>query len=346
MAEMVNVGMPSGPLVIADSCLQLGATSSYAYTSCLSTASNAGNVTGGAYGGGLLLPDEIGNASTNVKGRLNFHNERQGGTVIHSIITLVDHDNPLTAGTPGMRPLTNPLDTYIGTDTTGSGGVYTAGMSLAAPLSISSYINALPSGTPAATNWLEQLTASGKVFHTPLSSNNSVDFTGTTIFKARSAGGLTTSANGDIGYDATNFNWHGYQNGVDAYFWNSPVSGTYTDGDCVEFGHASTVLTLKDAGAPCGSGGGGGSPGGSTNAPNYNAGAGTFGGTNVPTTNGIYTMVQNVTANASVPPVMSLAGVPYNPQTGTSRIPMAPQTPGATGLLTVTLVPKRFCNWS
>jgi hypothetical protein len=89
-------------------------------------------------------------------------------------------------------------------------------------------------------------------------SSNTWDFSAATLIKMRTAAGLTTTVNGDIGYDTTNKNWHAFQNGVDSYQFGGPVSGTYTSGDCVEFSKVSNVITLIDAGAACGSGGGGG----------------------------------------------------------------------------------------
>lgn len=67
-----------------------------------------------------------------------------------------------------------------------------------------------------------------------------------------------------------------------------------------------------------GAGGGGGSPGGSTDALQYNGGGGSFGGVNSPTANGNYLVNYNVSASAAVPPTINLPGVPINPQTGTT----------------------------
>lgn len=80
------------------------------------------------------------------------------------------------------------------------------------------------------------------------------DASGTTIFKLRVASSLTTSANGDIGYDSTNFNWHAFQNSVDSYVFTGPVSGTYVNGDCINFVKTGNVISLGDAGGPCGNG--------------------------------------------------------------------------------------------
>jgi hypothetical protein len=63
-------------------------------------------------------------------------------------------------------------------------------------------------------------------------------------------------------------------------------------------------------------GGGGGAPGGSTDAVQYNAGGGTFGGLNSPTTNGPCQVFFNVTASAAVAPTCALPGVTVNAQSG------------------------------
>src|SRR6185437_9395274 len=92
-----------------------------------------------------------------------------------------------------------------------------------------------------------------------------------------------------------------------------------TDGasatDCTT-GSGSTRVWCSSNGttwiAMAGSGGGTGTPGGSTDAFQYNAGSGNFGGVNSPTTNGNYLCGFNVTGSAAVIPGCNLAGVPVN----------------------------------
>src|SRR5271157_173618 len=70
------------------------------------------------------------------------------------------------------------------------------------------------------------------------------DFSGVTILKARVGAGLTTSVNGDIGYDTTNKNWHVWDNATDSFvgvFASAPATG-----DVVSATVASSVITLSD----------------------------------------------------------------------------------------------------
>lgn len=78
------------------------------------------------------------------------------------------------------------------------------------------------------------------------------DFSGVTLFKGRVGAGLTTTVNGDFGYDTTNKNWHFWENAGDrlAGIWAS----TPTNGNCVSAQVSSSVVTLVDAGAPCATG--------------------------------------------------------------------------------------------
>jgi len=67
-----------------------------------------------------------------------------------------------------------------------------------------------------------------------------------------------------------------------------------------------------------GGAGGGGTPGGATNAFQYNAGGGAFAGVNSPIINGNYNIHYRVTASASVAPSIDNPGIPINAQTGTT----------------------------
>lgn len=72
------------------------------------------------------------------------------------------------------------------------------------------------------------------------------DFSGTTIFKARVGAALTTTVNGDIGYDTTNKNWHVWQNGADQLM--AVLDGTQVTGDCPKYAITASVVNLTDNG--------------------------------------------------------------------------------------------------
>lgn len=80
------------------------------------------------------------------------------------------------------------------------------------------------------------------------------DFSGSTITKLRVGAGLTTSANGDFGFDSTNLNWHGW-NGADRLF--PPLASGFVSGHCGQPTSTSGKWEIADAGAACGAGGGG-----------------------------------------------------------------------------------------
>lgn len=85
-------------------------------------------------------------------------------------------------------------------------------------------------------------------------SGNTWDFTGATIFKLRVAAGLTTSANGDFGFDSTNNNWHGW-NGADLIF--APLAAGFVSGDCGQPTATAGKWVIADTGSACGTGGSG-----------------------------------------------------------------------------------------
>ena len=90
-----------------------------------------------------------------------------------------------------------------------------------------------------------------------------------------------------------------------------------TSTDCT-IGGGSNHVTCYNTGTawvPVGGGsGGGGSPGGLTNSVQYNAGGGTFGGLNSPTSAGQYFVQFNVPGSSGVVPTASVGGVVVNAQ--------------------------------
>jgi hypothetical protein len=88
-----------------------------------------------------------------------------------------------------------------------------------------------------------------------ISTGNSWDFTGTTIFKLRVTAGCTSTVVGDLCYDSTSKMWHIWQNGADNFLITGLASGTYTDQDCVKFTKSGGILNVADSGGACGASG-------------------------------------------------------------------------------------------
>jgi hypothetical protein len=99
------------------------------------------------------------------------------------------------------------------------------------------------------------------------------------------------------------------------------LSGNGATGNIVIPANQGVHVFLKGGNAfayGLGGGGSGGSPGGTTDALQYNGGGSSFGGVNSPTVNGNYAVNYNVIAGAAVAPSINLPGVPVNAQTGTT----------------------------
>lgn len=71
------------------------------------------------------------------------------------------------------------------------------------------------------------------------------------------AASLTTSAAGQIGDDSSTGMYHVYANGVDSLVITVPEASLPTNNDCAQFSVSGGVVTLADAGSPCGTGSGG-----------------------------------------------------------------------------------------
>lgn len=114
---------------------------------------------------GTLLMDGPFNSSGGwalTKGRLNFGTTPYTVLQPHHIITLVDSNPGLTAGTIGYRPPASANDVWIGTDVAAGGVALNLGkLAFGAPVSISHYIG----NTGDNTSWLERLTSSLKEFN-------------------------------------------------------------------------------------------------------------------------------------------------------------------------------------
>jgi hypothetical protein len=97
---------------------------------------------------------------------------------------------------------------------------------------------------PAATVFTDQNATFGA--HT-------YDFSGVTLIKSRKGAGLTTSADGDCGYDTTNKNWHCWVNGADLFM--VPLAAGFVSGHCPQPTTSSGSWSLVDSGAACGTSG-------------------------------------------------------------------------------------------
>lgn len=112
-----------------------------------------------------------------------------------------------------------------------------------------------------------------------LTVTNTADFSNTSLVKQRVAAALTTSVNGDCGYDSTNQNWHCW-NGADAIVPLVPVSALPTNGQIGIFTVSSGKITLNGGAGPLLLGNG------SASAPTYsfsaNTNQGLFSANNLP----------------------------------------------------------------
>lgn len=104
-------------------------------------------------------------------------------------------------------------------------------------------------------------------------STGTFDFSGATQIKLPVAAAYVSAANGEIGYDTTNLNWHIWDNAADNFLAVFPVASPPTTGNCAKFVKTSNTWTLADAGTTCG--GGGSLPTGTTGQGLYYAAGGT-----------------------------------------------------------------------
>jgi hypothetical protein len=155
--------------VIAEQCLSNGAswTRSPIWIQCTGSPNYGGQ---GSVATVLQQVDLANNGpATGSKGRLIF-----GGNTVHTypndLFTLQDSNYIKTLTSNGERPLADAGDMALGLDQAG-------GLTQRAATSISSYINAIPSGG----NFLERLTAGGKTFNVPVTVNGNLAVTGGTV---------------------------------------------------------------------------------------------------------------------------------------------------------------------
>jgi hypothetical protein len=192
---------------------------------------------------------------------------------------------------------------YTGSPVTSPNAVY-----VATPL----YFNPILSQLGIDTTGLQ-----GKLTLTTTGTSGAATLTGNTLNIPQYAGGTTTNPltmnnSGSGAASGTTFNGSAATTISYNTIGASGVSGSPTTGNCAKWASANT---LGDAGSPCGSGGGGLSPGGSNFATQYNSGGSALGGTG-PGTSG-----QVLTSNgaSAAPTFQTNASVQY-PANGTTAL--------------------------
>jgi hypothetical protein len=156
-----------GVSIVAEQCRQTGVNQrrSPIWVSCLTSESGGG---AGSIATVLQELDPANNGpAANSKGRLNLGNPISAP---NDLITLQDSNSTKTLATAGQRPSNDAGDMAIGVDQSG-------GLAERAATSISSYINAQPSGT----NYQERLTTAGKTFNVPVTVNGNLAVNGGTV---------------------------------------------------------------------------------------------------------------------------------------------------------------------
>jgi hypothetical protein len=84
---------------------------------------------------------------------------------------------------------------------------------------------------------------------------------GLTQMKLPVGAGFATLANGEVGYDSTNKNWHVWQNGADVLL--VPLAAGFVSGNCGQPTATGSTWVDADAGSPCGAAAGAPYPAGS-----------------------------------------------------------------------------------
>jgi hypothetical protein len=92
------------------------------------------------------------------------------------------------------------------------------------------------------------------VFSISPSLTGTPDASGAAEFKLPVAASFVTLANGEVGYDTTNKNWHVWQNGADVLL--APLAAGFTSGHCGQPTSSAGTWQFADAGAACGTGSG------------------------------------------------------------------------------------------
>jgi hypothetical protein len=201
-SDIVSIAGTSGPSVMASRCAGVSQWSPL-WMTCLAAAPPSQMYSQSA----LVMvtkPSQDAGQSTNLKGRLNMGTV---GTGPGHIITLSDSNFQKTIATANNRPSNDVSDAYIGYDH-GTGNPAQVGISLGAPLSISSYIGNVGDGT----NWLERLTANLKEFKTNVQVDGNLTVSGGISGSISTASALATTPTQCSGSFATGIQANGNAN--------------------------------------------------------------------------------------------------------------------------------------
>jgi len=125
---------------------------------------------------------------------------------------------------------------------------YILAQDLPASVVESNQSNTFASGT---TQTFAAITAAGAADFAAITGTGLTDFSGASDLYAPTSAGATGGHLGDLKYDSTNNNYHGY-NGADAILADIPAGLNPTTNDCVKWTNTSGKIALADYGAGCG----------------------------------------------------------------------------------------------
>ena len=110
-------------------------------------------------------------------------------------------------------------------------------------------------GGSAVTFDYHTLGAAGLAASNAFTGATTNDFSGTSQFKLPVAAGYASLANGELGYDSTNKNFHGWVNGADSLL--IPIASGFVSGHCGQPTSSGGSWSIVDTGFACGNGSGG-----------------------------------------------------------------------------------------
>lgn len=107
-------------------------------------------------------------------------------------------------------------------------------------------------GSAAVTFDYHSFGAAGLAASNIFTGSTTNDFSATSQFKLPVAAGYVSIGNGELGYDTTALNWHGWVKGADQIF--IPLASGFVSGDCGQPTATGGSWAIADAGSPCGTG--------------------------------------------------------------------------------------------